>query len=137
MLLLGGTSTLNYMVYMRGHPQDFDHLANSTGDDGWTYENLIPYFKKFEDYHGHYKNGKRNSIRNPRHESYNHVRVAWIAYLFYIELNCIDNSNRYRYRYGIGISETFVFLIPLFICACGILLMAFPYFNIFVFYYIK
>jgi len=56
--LSGGTSNLNFMVYMRGHPKDFDHWANLTGDKGWEYKNLIPYWKKMEDYHGNYPNGK-------------------------------------------------------------------------------
>ena len=55
--MLGGTSNLNYMIYMRGHPKDYDNWANKTGDDQWTYENVIPYFRKMEDYHGGFPNG--------------------------------------------------------------------------------
>ena len=37
---------------------DFDHWANLTSDSEWSYENVSPYFKKIEDYHGHFVNGE-------------------------------------------------------------------------------
>lgn len=43
--LLGGTSSLNGMVYMRGHPLDYD----GWGRPGWTYRDLLPYFRRSED----------------------------------------------------------------------------------------
>ncbi|XP_035709908.1 oxygen-dependent choline dehydrogenase-like [Folsomia candida] len=52
--ILGGSSSLNLMVYMRGNPNDFDNWANLTGDVSWSYENVLPYFKKSEDYTGNY-----------------------------------------------------------------------------------
>jgi choline dehydrogenase len=42
--MLGGSSGLNYMAYVRGHPGDFD----SWGADGWSYSDLLPYFLKSE-----------------------------------------------------------------------------------------
>lgn len=45
--MLGGSSSLNYMAYVRGHPGDFDSWAGSAGQ-GWSYENVLPYFKKSE-----------------------------------------------------------------------------------------
>ena len=57
---LGGSSNLNYMLYVRGHPLDYDNWANLTGDLTWSYENVLPYFKKSLDYHGeHTANGKK------------------------------------------------------------------------------
>ncbi|XP_020706476.2 glucose dehydrogenase [FAD, quinone]-like isoform X2 [Athalia rosae] len=44
---LGGTSTLNYMVHTRGGKLDFDNWA-AMGNEGWSYEDLLPYFKKSE-----------------------------------------------------------------------------------------
>jgi len=55
---LGGTSMLNSMIYMRGHPKDYDNWASITGDPSWTYEALIPFFRKLENYHGHFPNGE-------------------------------------------------------------------------------
>jgi choline dehydrogenase len=45
--MLGGTSGINYMAYVRGHPGDFDAWA-AGGADGWSYDDVLPYFKKSE-----------------------------------------------------------------------------------------
>lgn len=48
---LGGSSSLNAMVYVRGHPADYDQWA-SLGNDGWGWEEVLPYFKRLEDTEG-------------------------------------------------------------------------------------
>lgn len=45
--MLGGSSGLNYMAYVRGHPGDFDAWAQR-GAAGWSYAEVLPYFKKSE-----------------------------------------------------------------------------------------
>jgi choline dehydrogenase len=45
--MLGGSSGINYMAYVRGHPGDFDAWATG-GADGWSYDDVLPYFKKSE-----------------------------------------------------------------------------------------
>ena len=45
--MLGGSSGLNYMAYVRGHPGDFDSWA-AGGADGWSYAEVLPYFLKAE-----------------------------------------------------------------------------------------
>lgn len=45
--LLGGTSAINGMVYLRGHPKDFDFWG-SQGNNGWDWEGVLPYFKRME-----------------------------------------------------------------------------------------
>ena len=45
--MLGGSSGINYMAYVRGHPGDFDAWATS-GASGWSYRDVLPYFKKSE-----------------------------------------------------------------------------------------
>jgi choline dehydrogenase-like flavoprotein len=45
---LGGSSAINAMVYIRGHRSDYDHWA-SLGNTGWTYAEVLPYFKRAED----------------------------------------------------------------------------------------
>ena len=49
---LGGCSSINGMIYMRGQSRDYDQWARLTGDDSWTWDNSLPYFKLHEDHHG-------------------------------------------------------------------------------------
>jgi len=50
--VLGGSSSINGMIYMRGQRQDYDGWAAATGDDGWRWDAVLPLFKRCEDYHG-------------------------------------------------------------------------------------
>lgn len=49
--VIGGSSSINGMVYVRGHARDFDHWAEQ-GAAGWGYADVLPYFKRMEDSHG-------------------------------------------------------------------------------------
>ena len=49
--VIGGSSSINGMVYVRGHARDFDHWAE-TGADGWSYADVLPYFRRMETWHG-------------------------------------------------------------------------------------
>jgi choline dehydrogenase len=48
---LGGCSSINGMIYMRGQARDYDGWAEATGDANWRWDNCLPAFKKHEDYY--------------------------------------------------------------------------------------
>ena len=57
--VLGGCSSMNAMIYIRGSHHDYDEWARVTGDPSWAYEAVLPYFRRSEDnvrgasrYHG-------------------------------------------------------------------------------------
>ena len=49
--VLGGSSSINGLLYVRGQPQDFDNWAQ-LGCDGWTWDDVLPYFKRSETWLG-------------------------------------------------------------------------------------
>jgi choline dehydrogenase len=49
--VIGGSSSINGMVYVRGHARDFDHWA-AAGAQGWSYADVLPYFRRMEHWHG-------------------------------------------------------------------------------------
>jgi choline dehydrogenase len=50
--VLGGSSSINGMIYMRGQSQDYDEWASLTGDNSWSWVAVLEHFKNIEDYHG-------------------------------------------------------------------------------------
>ncbi|WP_420584571.1 choline dehydrogenase [Ruegeria sp.] len=72
--VIGGSSSINGMVYVRGHARDFDTWAD-LGADGWSYADVLPYYKRMETWHdgGHGgdpewrgKDGPLHVSRGPR-----------------------------------------------------------------------
>ena len=49
--VLGGSSSINGMIYMRGQSRDYDEWASLSGDASWRWEHVLPLFKKTEDHH--------------------------------------------------------------------------------------
>ena len=49
--VIGGSSSINGMIYVRGHARDFDTWAEM-GAEGWSYADVLPYFKRAETWHG-------------------------------------------------------------------------------------
>ncbi|XP_015597063.1 glucose dehydrogenase [FAD, quinone] isoform X2 [Cephus cinctus] len=72
--VMGGSSTINYMIYIRGNRKDYDDWAQQ-GNDGWSYDHVLPYFLKSENNedhdilkenpHYHSKGGYQNVERFP------------------------------------------------------------------------
>ena len=69
---LGGSSSINAMLYVRGHKWDYDHWSE-LGNNGWSYDEILPYFKKAEhneihqnNFHG--QDGPLN-VANIRHKN--------------------------------------------------------------------
>jgi choline dehydrogenase len=64
---LGGCSSINGMIYMRGQARDYNQWADITGDARWRWDNALPYFKLHEDHHAganafHGAKGQRSDV---------------------------------------------------------------------------
>ena len=77
--VLGGSSAINGMVYVRGHAADFDQWVGA-GATGWSYADCLPYFKRAERWMGGedtYRGGEGpvdtcngNNMRNPLYDAF-------------------------------------------------------------------
>ena len=65
--VLGGSSSVNGMVYLRGHAQDYDDWAEKYGCVGWDYQNVLPYFIKAEN---------NESLSGPHHGNCGHFAIS-------------------------------------------------------------
>jgi choline dehydrogenase len=68
--VIGGSSSINGMVYVRGHAMDYDHWRDS-GAEGWSYADVLPYFKRMETWHdcGHGGEAEWRGSDGPLHVS--------------------------------------------------------------------
>ena len=66
--VVGGSSSINGMVYVRGHARDFDHWRDQ-GADGWGYADVLPYFKRLENWSpaGHGGDPSWRGAKGPMH----------------------------------------------------------------------
>ncbi|WP_137918233.1 GMC family oxidoreductase N-terminal domain-containing protein [Hydrogenophaga sp. 2FB] len=72
---LGGSSSINGMIYMRGQSRDYDQWAKLTGDDAWRWENALPDFKRHEN---HYLGDEKNAaLRDPNFRAYHGHGGEW------------------------------------------------------------
>ena len=68
--VIGGSSSINGMIYVRGHAKDYDYWAES-GAEGWNYASVLPYFKRMEQWHdgGHGGDASWRGKSGPLHVS--------------------------------------------------------------------
>jgi len=104
--LLGGTSCLNAMVYMRGHRDNYDEWRD-LGNPGWGYRDVLPYFKKSEDnargeseYHG--AGGPQHVSDHPSPSRFNTSLADTMARVCKTKLN--DDFNGAEQE-GVGIYQ--------------------------------
>ena len=70
--VLGGGSSINVMVWARGHQADWDQFARESGDDAWGYRSVLDIYRRIEDWRGAPDAGRRGvggpvHIETPRH----------------------------------------------------------------------
>jgi len=130
--VLGGSSSINAMLYLRGQARDYDEWARSSGDPGWSWQNVLPIFKQSEDhwrgadtFHG----AKAGTSGGAGHEwRVERQRLSWeildafrdaaleagIAKVD--DFNCGDNAGSSRFevnqKSGVRVSSAKAFLRP-------------------------
>lgn len=105
--VLGGGSSVNAMVYMRGRPSDYDHWDEVTGGAGWSWADLLPYFMRQE---GNQRlNNAAHGIDGPLKVS-DPVHVAEMSYIYLktmqaLGVKLVDDFNAGDQR-GVGLMQT-------------------------------
>ncbi|CAH0550710.1 unnamed protein product [Brassicogethes aeneus] len=79
--VMGGTSTINYMIYLRGAPEDYNDWA-AMGNPGWSYDEVLPYFLKSEDNRNIYNVDKeyQGTVSQQYHASNGEWTVEYYPY---------------------------------------------------------
>ena len=62
--VLGGSSSINGMIYMRGQKEDYNNWAELTDNEDWMWDNLLPLWMSHENYHGFDKNNDSSQFNN-------------------------------------------------------------------------
>jgi choline dehydrogenase-like flavoprotein len=99
---LGGSSAINAMIYIRGHRSDYDRWA-SLGNPGWSYDDVLPYFRKAEsneDFRDEY-HGNEGPLNVAKLRSRNPFIEHFLEAAQQLQLPSIDDFNGERQE-GIG-----------------------------------
>ena len=72
--VLGGGSSINVMVWARGHQNDWEHFAQEADDEAWGYRSVLDIYRRIEDWQGAPDSTRRGSggpvhvdtVRNPQ-----------------------------------------------------------------------
>ena len=84
--VLGGSSSINAMIYIRGHRADYDGWAEE--NPGWSYEEVLPYFKKAED---------QEAIHDEYHSTGGNLSVSELRYVNPLSLAFIQAGKQLGY----------------------------------------
>jgi choline dehydrogenase len=103
--VLGGSSTINGMQFIRGNPQDYENWA-AQGLSEWSYSHCLPYFRKLENYHG--KPDDYRGIGGPLHVTpagiQNPLDQAFLEAALQAGFGYSEDTNGYRQQ-GFGLSD--------------------------------
>lgn len=103
---LGGSSSINAMVYIRGHADDYNDWADTVGDSRWSYRSLLPIFKLQEnnergpdEFHGHGGGLNVADLRDPNPLSFTYVEAGK-------QIGIPENRDfNGKNQYGIGLHQ--------------------------------
>ncbi|MCG2572828.1 GMC family oxidoreductase N-terminal domain-containing protein [Acinetobacter sp. ME22] len=105
--VLGGSSSVNGMIYLRGHKEDYDEWEQKYGCEGWGFSSILPYFKKAEN--NETLSGEYHGTQGPLHVSDNHYRHplsrAFIQAGQELGLNYVTDFNG-KSQQGVGFFQT-------------------------------
>jgi choline dehydrogenase len=122
--VLGGSSAINLMIYIRGNHRDYDHWQE-LGNPGWSYQDVLPYFKKSEhssrgasEFHGTDGELSVTDSIAPTAISQRYLDAAMaLGYNYNPDFNGIQQSGVGRYQYtikdGKRHSTAAAFLVPI------------------------
>ncbi len=99
--VVGGSSSINGMIYMRGQSRDYDQWARLTGDDSWVWANVLPAFRQHED---HYL-GVRG--QDPRHADFHAAGGEWRVDKQRLRWDILDAFAQAAQQAGIPSTEDF------------------------------
>ena len=106
---LGGSSSINGMIYVRGHPQDFDNWSTK-GASSWSFADVLPYFKKMECCESRQSawRGKNGPIRIKTAEQKNVLHKVFSDAAIQCGYSFTEDYNGYKQE-GIGAAEMTVY----------------------------
>nr|WP_297458772.1 GMC family oxidoreductase N-terminal domain-containing protein [uncultured Halomonas sp.] len=100
---LGGCSSINGMIYMRGQARDYDHWAEVAGDDAWRWENCLPDFMRHEN---HYRLDATHG-RDEEHERYHGHGGEWRVERQRLKWQVLDDFAQAAQQAGIPATDDF------------------------------
>ncbi|KRA54102.1 oxidoreductase [Pseudoxanthomonas sp. Root65] len=94
--VLGGSSSINVMVWARGHQADWDHIAEEAGDDAWGYRAVLDIYRRIEDWRGLPDAGRRGRggpvhVETPAHPQ--PVAIAMVEAAKALGMPTFDSPN--------------------------------------------